>query len=188
MLQPVEYESQAPGNILFTFSQSQSKSILTAIKNIGADLTITHLNIAAVVLAMLQTNPPPTANGVVGEDIIYASNCAVDARNHTTLALKSGSSPQKGSEYIFFCQAPGGLVIPDIRRFVLSKDEWQNKSKLRESVIEATRDARSSVLEIKGHVSALSTGTAIQEMIAHLLVRYVVSSRGSKSYLYNFRI
>ena len=138
------------------FSKEESTAVLRAVKEkLGTSYTVTHLGHAAMVLAMLKFNPPPD-NVLEGQSFI--SPCFMNGRRYLR------ADPSMTHDHIPVCQAFGVVVFPNVKDYIISSDATNERSA--ETLIKATKAARTSYQSIREQDSILSESLPIPEYLA----------------------
>jgi 15-O-acetyltransferase Tri3 len=155
------------------FTMKQSICLLQQVKNvIGSDSSITHLGHAAMVLALLRSNPLPLRQlNTVAKPSPFYSPCWLNGRRYL---LSTVERPDPSTDYIPLCLSFAPILFPDLREFPLSLEA--GKEEIRSKLVQACSIASESYRKIRNRKSILPECVVLFEDIGQALrtMRYVV--------------
>jgi hypothetical protein len=146
-----------------TLTQEQSTLLTQHVKRIiSPNATITHLGHAAMVIAMLRSNPPSTTC-----NILY-SPCWLNGRRYLKT---SPNQPSQTKSYIPICLSFAPLVFPDLHELVLERKATQEE--IKRTLVKACRMSTNEYVKIKERKSMLPKNVAWMEEVGEQMWKYV---------------
>ncbi len=153
-----------PKTLFWTFTQEQSQAIVASVKsNIGNNCTITHLAIAAVMLALVKTNPPRGDNA----PNIYVTPSSINGRQWMKEPYSSGKVP-----YLANAQANGVVAFENLKDYVQAPGQ-ESVEKTRKLLVRAATAAKAEYARCLNRPNQLAISIPTMEMFAALFFRYL---------------
>jgi len=150
-----------------TFTQEQSQEIVSSVKGkLGNDHTITQLAAAAVLLALVKSNPP------TGESAsnIYLTSSSINGRRWMKEPYSSGEVP-----YFACTQAYGVVAFENLKDYVQPPGQ-EKVEKTRELLTKAARAAKAEYARCLNRPNQLAISIPTMEMFAARFFRYLEAS------------
>lgn len=145
-----------------TLTEAQSRLLIQNVKRLlGPSTTLTHLGHAAMVLAMLRSNRPPTT-----ANTLY-SPCWLNGRRY--LQTSPGQPPPTKS-YIPICLSFAPVVFPDLQDLVLDHHN-ATKEETKQALMKACEVATKEYMKIRARKSMLPGSVAWMEEVGEQMWR-----------------
>lgn len=150
-----------------TLPRTQSISLLAGVKQaVGCDSNITHLGHAAMVLALLRSNPLPETPPRSPPPLY--SPCWLNGRRYL---LSSSTNPVPTKDYIPVCLSFAPIIFPDLRELSLPRSA--GAAAIKPMLVKSCKIATAEYGKIKARKSILPECVTLFESLGEKM-RYVL--------------
>jgi hypothetical protein len=140
---------------------------MVAVKSVlGPSYTVTHLAHAAMVLAMLRSNPLPDD---YDPSLPFVTRAIVNARTYLEFNKTEGLT-ENSKTPVALCVAVGEVVFPSLKSYQVGSQS--TLTEVREKLLAACRAAHDSYLDVRRRNTILLESIPVQEFLAGQRSRY----------------
>lgn len=161
-MKPSENGEGIPQTLFHTFSKEVSQSITASVKTVlGPGQTITHLAQAAVLLALVNANPPHGDD--VPEKVLYLCPSPINARRLMREPFASGEK-----QYFPISQCNGAIVYENIRDYVQPPGH-ESEAKTRELLVKGAKVAQKDYARCLNRPNQAAISIPVMELVATMI-------------------